>query len=345
MKPHVDVLVVGAGPTGLTTAIELARRKVNVRIVERRTEPSTRSKALVVHARTLELLDIVQVADELVGKGYTSPGIDFSSSADRPLRADMHKLGRETRYPFILILPQAETEAALERRLNQEGVFVERGCELTSFSEQDGHVLAVVQSGQEQTENIESRFIVGADGPHSKVRETLGLKFEGSSYGWTAFLGDVTMAGHEAEGGTEQHANDRGLAFVVPFEDGTHRIVTIDSRHQGDSERKDLSLPDLQESISAILEKPVRLSEPKWLTRWGADLRLVEAYGRGAAFLAGDSAHTHSPAGGQGIEHRDPGRFRFGLAARLGCQRGGRRFPPRTVPNRAPRHWQADSSR
>ena len=301
MNSRIDVLVVGAGPTGLTTAIELARRRINVRIVERRAEPSTTSKALVVHARTLELLDLIEVADELVGKGYTSPGIDFSSSADRPLRADMHKLGHKTRFPFILILPQAETEAALEQRLNREGVFVERRQELKSFSESGASVRATVESDDGTTENIDARFIVGADGPHSKVRETLGLEFEGSKYGWTAFLGDVTLGGHEAEGGTEQHANDRGLAFVVPFEDGTHRIVTIDSKYQSENQRKDLSLPELQESISAILEKPVTLSDPKWLTRWGADLRLVEAYGRGPAFLAGDSAHTHSPAGGQGM--------------------------------------------
>ena len=111
MLHNTDVLVTGAGPTGLTTAIELARRNVNVRIIERRTKPSTRSKALVVHARTLEFMDILGVADEMVRRGYTSPGIDFSSSSEKPLRANMY--GLDTRFPFILVLPQAETEAIL----------------------------------------------------------------------------------------------------------------------------------------------------------------------------------------------------------------------------------------
>jgi 2-polyprenyl-6-methoxyphenol hydroxylase-like FAD-dependent oxidoreductase len=321
MNSQTDVLVVGAGPTGLTTAIELARRSIGVRIVEKRTEPSTTSKALVVHARTLEQLDTIELADELVAKGYTSPGIDFSASADHPLRADMHKLAGETRYPFILILPQADTEAALERRLERENVRVERGTTLKSFAERGEGIEATVgRNGA--TETIEARYIVGADGPHSVVRETLGIRFEGSPYGWTAFLGDVTMRGHEAEGGTEQHSSNRGLAFIVPFEDGTHRIVTIDQNYQGGPKRSDLELSELQESISAILGKPVELSDPKWLSRWGADLKLAEAYGRGRAFLAGDAAHTHSPAGGQGMNTgiQDA----FGLGWRLALAVRGR---------------------
>lgn len=114
MTQTTDVLIAGAGPTGLTTVIELARRNINVRIIERRSEPSTRSKALVIHARTLELMDILGVADEMVQRGYTSPGIDFSADAQNPLRASMYNL--DTRFPFILILPQAETEEILERR-------------------------------------------------------------------------------------------------------------------------------------------------------------------------------------------------------------------------------------
>ena len=298
---RTQVLVVGAGPTGLTTATELARRGVGVRVVERRTAPSDKSKALVVHARTLELLDMIEVADELVAKGYTSPGIDFSASADKPLRADMHKLADETRFPYILILPQAETEAAIERRLNKIGVEVERGRTLTDFQDRGDSIIATIEHEDGGTEHITADYIVGADGPHSTVRETLGIPFEGSPYGWTAFLGDVTLSGHEAEGGTEQHSSDRGLAFIVPFEDGTHRIVTIDAKYQNQGEKRELKLSELQESISSILGKPVELSTPKWLARWGADLKLAARYSQGRALIAGDAAHTHSPAGGQGM--------------------------------------------
>ncbi|KAI9129115.1 FAD-dependent monooxygenase [Acaryochloris sp. CCMEE 5410] len=298
MIQTTDILIAGAGPTGLTTAIELARRHVNVRIMERRSQPSTRSKALVVHARTLEFMDILGVADEMVQRGYTSPGIDFSANAREPLRANMY--GLDTRFPFILILPQAETEAILERRLNELGVEVERSSELIQFTETPDGIRSIIERENGRFE-VESQYLVGADGANSRIRQILDLPVQGSAYDWTAFLGDVHLHGHHAEGGTEQHSNDRGLAFIVPFDDGSHRIVTIDRKYQDDPKQRDLSLAELQESISAILEKQVELSDPVWLTRWGASLKLVSQYRSGRVFLGGDAVHTHSPAGGQGL--------------------------------------------
>ncbi|KST65785.1 FAD-dependent oxidoreductase [Mastigocoleus testarum] len=299
MSQKTDVLVVGAGPVGLTVAIELARRNINVRIIEKRDKPSTRSKALVVHARTLEFFDILGIAGELIQRGYTSPGIDFSANAQNPLRANMY--GLDTRFPYILILPQAETEAILEHRLNQLGVEVERSNSLTHFQETEIGVCASVENEDSAQIEIEAKYLVGADGSRSTVREGLGLPFEGSPYSWTAFLGDIHMEGHHAEGGTEQHSNDRGLAFIVPFDDGSHRIVTIDRKYQNQPKKRELDLEELQESISAILEKPVSLSQAKWLSRWGSELRLAPKYQLGRVFIAGDAAHTHSPAGGQGM--------------------------------------------
>lgn len=298
MAQTTDVLITGAGPTGLTTAIELTRRNVSVRIIERRSQPSTRSKALVVHARTLEFMDILGVADEMVKRGYTSPGIDFSANASDPLRANMY--GLDTRFPFILILPQAETEAILEHRLNELGVEVERSSELTQFAKTPDGVRSTIEA-EDGLFEIESQYLVGADGANSRVRQILNLAVQGSAYDWTAFLGDVHLHGHHAEGGTEQHSNDRGLAFIVPFDDGSHRIVTIDRKYQDGPKKRDLSIEELQESISAILEKPVKLSDPVWLTRWGASLKLASQYRSGRVFLGGDAVHTHSPAGGQGL--------------------------------------------
>ena len=317
MIHNTDVLVTGAGPTGLTTAIELARRNINVRIIERRTHPSTRSKALVVHARTLEFMDILGVADDMVSRGYTSPGIDFSSSSEKPLRANMY--GLDTRFPFILVLPQAETEAVLERRLNEFGVEVERGKTLTDFQETEDGILSKIECGEDGFE-VKSRYLVGADGSKSVVRKTLGLSFEGASYDWTAFLGDVQLKGHHAEGGTEQHSSDRGLAFIVPFDDGSHRIVTIDRNYQGDNNTSELKLEELQESISAILGKPVELSEPKWLSRWGASLRQAPHYRVGRVFLGGDAVHTHSPAGGQGLNTGVQDAFNLGWKLALAVE-------------------------
>jgi len=210
-------------------------------------------------------MDILGVADEMVERGYTSPGIDFSADAQNPLRASMYNL--DTRFPFILILPQAETEEILERRLNELGVAVERDRQLINFTETGTTVRSVIEDNEGSSFELESRYLVGADGAHSIVRKTLNLPFEGYSYNWTAFLGDVQLHGHHAEGGTEQHSNDRGLAFIVPFKDGSHRIVTIDRRYQNEPKKQDLSLAELQESISTILEKPVKLRDSNSLTR------------------------------------------------------------------------------
>lgn len=185
--------------------------------------------------------------------------------------------------------------------MNELGVEVERDRQLTSFTETGTTVRSVIEDNEGSSFELESRYLVGADGAHSIVRKTLNLPFEGSSYDWTAFLGDVQLHGHHAEGGTEQHSNDRGLAFIVPFKDSSHRIVTIDRRYQNEPKKQDLSLAELQESISAILEKPVKLSDPAWLTRWGSSLRLASQYQVGRVFLGGDATHTHSPAGGQGL--------------------------------------------
>ena len=315
---NADVLIAGAGPTGLTTAIELARRNVNVRIIERRTQPSTRSKALVVHARTLEFMDILGIADEMVSRGYTSPGIDFSSNSEKPLRASMY--GLDTRFPFILVLPQAETEAILERRLNDLGVEVERGNTLTNFEEIDDGIHSTIEPIEGDSFKIQSRYLVGADGSKSVVRKTLGLPFEGSSYDWTAFLGDVWLSGHHAEGGTEQYSSDRGLAFIVPFDDGSHRIVTIDRNYQEDRDTRELKIEELQESISAILGKQVQLSDPKWLTRWGASLRQAPKYRVGRVLLGGDAVHTHSPAGGQGLNTGIQDAFNLGWKLALAVE-------------------------
>ena len=297
-KPDTDVLIVGAGPTGLIVATELARRQISCRIIEKRLARSTRSKALGIHARTLELFDLLGLTNKFVKRGYTSPGFTLSAGSRRPLRAGMHQL--DSAFPFVLILPQVETETILEAHLNQLGVQVERGVTLTGFEDCGDRVEARTVSG-DQEHRISARFMVGADGANSLVRETLGLPFEGSSYVWKAFLGDVMMDGHVVTGGTEQYSNARGLALILPFQDGAVRIITIDRAYQQETDQRELELSELQESTRAILGKPVTLREPRSLSRWGSSLQQVPSYRVGRAFLAGDAAHTHSPAGGQGM--------------------------------------------
>ncbi len=299
----IEVLVVGAGPTGLTAAVELARQGVAVRVVDKHSERARHSNALVMHARTLEVMDLIGLSDELLKRGYAAPGIDLGSDSERPVRAEMRDL--DTRFPYILVVPQSETERVLENHLENLGVEVERSKEFIGYEQRDDGGEAYVESrlrlpgGEEET--IRSRYLIGTDGAHSTVREAAGIEFEGEPYGYTFFTAEAKVDGGIESGGVSQYSSERGLAFIVPFRDDYFRFVTVDYDHWGESTDRELTLEEMQESVDAIVPAKPTLLEPRWLTRWGSEIRKVPTYREDRVFLAGDSAHVHSPAGGQGM--------------------------------------------
>src|SRR5258708_2228923 len=297
----VDVLIAGAGPTGLTAAMELARRDITFRLIEKAEQRSPFSKALALHARTLELLELssAKLADTFVREGYTAPGANLSAGTDHPVVADFS--GLDTRYPYLLIVPQARTEELLEAQLAGLGHDIERGVELKDLTQDASEVIAQLQHADGQVEQVHARYVLGCDGAHSTVRHSLGVPFPGKGYAWTAFLGDVKLDEEVTSKGVTQFLNERGLMMVFPFQDGYSRVITIDTAYQHSSAHEALTLDELQDSINAIVAAPTRLRDPRWLTRWSAQLRQVPQYRVGRVFLAGDAAHVHSPAGGQGL--------------------------------------------
>lgn len=302
VQGETEVLVVGAGPVGLMAAGELARRGVEVRIVEKATESSQLSKALVVQPRTLETMDLIGLADEFVRRGYPAPGLNVGlGSGKQPVSVEMR--GFDTRFPYLLILPQAQTEQILEARLDEHGVAIERGVEFVGFEQTDGdHVVSRVRLSDGNEECVRSRYLIGCDGARSAVRHAVGLPFEGTNHDSVVFLADVKLEGEEfVKSRITNFTSRRGFVSVLPFLGEYSRIFAVDFAKQHRAQGEGLTFAELQDTVDAIVPMKLTMREPRWLTRFRSPSRQVPTNRVGRVILAGDASHAHSPAGGQGM--------------------------------------------
>ncbi|WP_405999242.1 FAD-dependent monooxygenase [Streptomyces sp. NBC_00829] len=291
-----DVIVVGAGPTGMLLAGDLAAAGVSVTVVERRPhETSNMTRAFGVHARTLELLDARGLADELVRTGTPITGLRLF----RRLSLDLSRL--RSRFPYLLITPQYEVEHLLERRALSTGVSFRYGTELVGLSQSPDadEVTAEVLDTDGVRSTLRARYLVGADGVRSAVRASLGLPFPGVSVIRSIVLADVRLADEPEDLLTVNGAGD-AFAFIAPFGDGWYRVMGWKrSRQVPDSEPVDLD--EVREIARLALGTDHGMHDARWISRFHSDERQVPSYRTGRVFLMGDAAHVHSPAGGQGM--------------------------------------------
>jgi 2-polyprenyl-6-methoxyphenol hydroxylase-like FAD-dependent oxidoreductase len=296
---EVQVLIVGAGPVGLTMAAELARYGVSVRIVDKAAQRTDKSKALVLWSRTLELLDRAGCTDAFVSAGHKVDGANIIAGG-KPI-GHIGIATVRSPYPYALMLPQSDTERLLEAHLGRFGVGVERQAELTGFTSGDRGVVAGLRHGDGRAEEIRSEWLIGCDGAHSTVRHTLGLKFEGETLQSDWILADVHMTEFpfpDTEIATYWHQD--GVVVVFPISPGRFRVVA----DVGVADGHEPETPTLDQ-VRAVLSRrgPAGLvvSDPIWLSGFRINERKVSDYRSGRVFLAGDAAHVHSPAGGQGM--------------------------------------------
>jgi 2-polyprenyl-6-methoxyphenol hydroxylase-like FAD-dependent oxidoreductase len=288
-----DVIVVGAGPAGLLVAGDLAGAGVSCTLLERRATRSGLSRAFTVHARTLEQLDARGVADELVASG--TPVAEFRLFSSAAL--DLSRL--PSRFPYLLVTPQYETERVLEERAKRMGADIRYSSEVTGLTQHpDGAELKVRQDGQPD-QVMRAGWIVGADGMRSTVRQALGMPFPGQPVVRSVMLAEVRLVQPPPSAMTVDSTGD-AFALVAPFGDGWYRVIAWHRRDQP-AEDAPVSLDEVREVTRQAQGTDYGMHDPRWISRFHSDERQVPRYREGLVLLAGDAAHVHSPAGGQGM--------------------------------------------
>ncbi|KAA9378206.1 FAD-dependent oxidoreductase [Microbispora cellulosiformans] len=289
---NAEVLIVGAGPAGLTAAIVLAQQGRQVMIVDARAEGAGTSRAAVVHPRTLEVLEPYGVAERLAAHGIHTP-LFAIRDRDRllvPVPFD----GLPTAYPYTLMISQADTEAHLLARLHELGVRVIRPARVSHVEQDAGGVTATLDDGQ----RIRAAYLIGADGLNSTVRQSAGIGFTGGTYAESFVLADVRLSGGVPQNEVILYFSPAGLVVVAPLPGGMHRIVaTVDEAP------KEPGIPFVQHLLDTRgpEAEPARVRELIWSSRFRVHHRIADTYRQGRILLAGDAAHVHSPAGGQGM--------------------------------------------
>jgi 2-polyprenyl-6-methoxyphenol hydroxylase-like FAD-dependent oxidoreductase len=313
-----QVLVIGAGPVGLTLACELARYGVNCRILDKAPAPVSTSRALGIFPRTLETFQIMGIVDRVLEAGYPLAGVAIYNRTEQIGHIGFDAL--PSRYRFSISLPQSETERLLNAHLTSFGKAVERNKELVGLSQTAGMVRAVVQdsSGAEETSEVD--WLVGCDGAHSSVRQLAGFPFEGGAYDETFALADVKFCGSLDPVHIHMFLTDSGVVGIVPFGKGRCRVIANTGGQSEGGLLPDPSLAEIQEIVQRQTNLSISLTDPIWLSRFRIAHRKVPQFRIGRIFLAGDSAHVHSPAGGQGMNTGIQDAFNLGWKLGLVCR-------------------------
>ncbi|AHF79335.1 Putative monooxygenase, FAD-binding protein (plasmid) [Sodalis praecaptivus] len=342
-----DVVIVGAGPTGLMAAYLLQRCGVRFRIIDKALAPNRESRAAVMSARSLELFASLGLSETLLTKGIMTQQIDFHLSGRRKggLNYDLCEIN-DTPFPFILMIPQSATEQTLLDALAAGGAEVERGVELVGLTpSQEGVDIEISQNGE--LSRLRAAYVLGADGGHSKVRHHLALPFTGAPYPQNFLLGDVQVNWENGHDHFRIFMHGERIGLFLPLAgSGLSRVMTTDigaadnnlngdgdndtryaghdnhnvsAKERDDGEPAALELEELQRAFSSAAQVPVTLGNAQWLTKFRTHHRCVDHYRIGRIFVAGDAAHIHSPAGGQGMNTglQDAANLAWKLAAVL----------------------------
>jgi 2-polyprenyl-6-methoxyphenol hydroxylase-like FAD-dependent oxidoreductase len=295
-----DVLIVGAGPTGLVLALWLTKLGVHVRIIDRTAAPGTTSRALAVQARTLELYRQLELADAVVERGHRTPAVNLWARGERAARIAFENIGEGlTPFAFLEIFPQDAHERLLLERLEQLGVTVERRTELTGFTDDGERITAQLRGAGGEDETCMAAYLAGCDGARSRVREVLGTGFPGGTYRQMFYVADIEGSGPPMDGELHVDLDEADFLALFPLA-GTRRARLIGTvRDERADHPENLQFEDV--SNRAIQQLRLGVTGVNWFSTYHVHHRVAAHFHSGRAFLLGDAAHIHSPVGGQGM--------------------------------------------
>lgn len=294
---HNPVLIAGAGPTGLVLALWLTKIGIKVRIIDKALEKLTTSRALVIHARTLEFYRQLGISHDIVEKGFQFPALNLWVNHTRRAQVSVADIGQGlSPFPYIIILPQDQRESVLIEKLKTLGVIVERNCELMDFEQDKQKVTAQLQRPDGTIETMTADFLAGCDGAHSIVRQKLKVGFEGSTYPHLFYVADVTGSGPALNGELHVSLDKSEFMAFFPLKQQVHaRLIGV----VPENEKRTPTWEDVNPRL--LKEMDVTISEVNWFSSYHVHHRVASHFQKNRAFLLGDAGHIHSPLGGQGM--------------------------------------------
>jgi 2-polyprenyl-6-methoxyphenol hydroxylase-like FAD-dependent oxidoreductase len=299
-EPRAQVLIVGAGPTGLVMALWLTRLGVPVRIIDKTAEPGTTSRAVAVQARTLEFYRQIGLADAVIARGHHVSAANMWVAGRHVARAVFGDMGAGiSPYAYAFIFTQDEHERLLINALRDVGVSVERQTELAHFEERGDRIVARLQRADGRNETCEAAFVAGCDGAHSRVREILSIGFPGGTYEHLFYVADVKARGVVMNGDIHVALDRTDFLAVFPLKGGYHARLVGTVRDEMDQRREDLTWDDVSRRVIEWMR--IDIDAVNWFSTYQVHHRVADQFRRGRVFLLGDAAHIHSPVGGQGM--------------------------------------------